>query len=123
MSHHLAIIPLFRPVVPRNWKVDEEKRIFIDEEVEKLYNTRFITDTKNPNWLANMVIVRQDNHKWHMCVDFTNLNDAFPKNPYPFPDINRLTDRSSGYQMHDFFYFFLYIIFLMKMQCYVMYAF
>lgn len=32
-----------------------------------------------------------------MCVDLTDLNKAYPKNPYPHPDINFLIDGSSGY--------------------------
>lgn len=46
ISHRLAIHPSSRPVVQRKWKVDKEKRVGINEEVEKLCNTRFITETK-----------------------------------------------------------------------------
>jgi len=31
-----------------------------------------------------------------MCVDFTDLNKACPKDPYPLPNINALVDSASG---------------------------
>lgn len=33
-----------------------------------------------------------------MCVDFTNLNTAFPKDPYPLPNIDKMIDGSSCYK-------------------------
>lgn len=53
-------------------------------------------------WLANLVPVRKANHKWHMCVDFTNLNVSYPNDPYLLSDINLLIDESSGYWVLSF---------------------
>ncbi|KAL0313369.1 UNVERIFIED_CONTAM: hypothetical protein Sradi_5736200 [Sesamum radiatum] len=36
-----------------------------------------------PEWLANVVLVPKANGKWRMCVDFTDLNKACPKDSYP----------------------------------------
>ncbi|MCI27562.1 RNA-directed DNA polymerase (Reverse transcriptase), partial [Trifolium medium] len=36
------------------------------------------------------------NGKCRMCVDFTDLNKAYPKDPYPLPSIDRLIDGASG---------------------------
>ena len=30
--------------------------------------------------------------KWQVCVDFTDLNKACPKNPFPMPKIDQLVD-------------------------------
>ncbi|RDX59137.1 hypothetical protein CR513_61899, partial [Mucuna pruriens] len=38
-----------------------------------------------PTWLANVVMVRKLNGKWWMCTDYTDLNKACPKDPYPLP--------------------------------------
>lgn len=35
----------------------EEKRVAINEEVGKLFDVGFITVTKYPTWLANMVVI------------------------------------------------------------------
>ncbi|KAK2397192.1 hypothetical protein QL285_058795 [Trifolium repens] len=37
-----------------------------------------------------------------MCVDFTDLNKACPKDPYPLPNIDRLIDGASGYKTLSF---------------------
>jgi hypothetical protein len=47
-------------------------------------------------------MVKKANGKWRMCVDFTDLNKACPKDPYPLPNIDRLIDGASGYKMLSF---------------------
>ena len=37
-----------------------------------------------------------------MCVDFTNLNKACPKDSYPFPQIDHLVDLTTGHQLLSF---------------------
>jgi len=37
-----------------------------------------------------------------MCVDYTDLNRAFPKDAYPFPYIDKLVNNSSGYKLLSF---------------------
>ena len=36
-------------------------------------------------WLANTMVAKKKTRKWHVCVDFTNLNKACLKNPIPMP--------------------------------------
>ncbi|MCI55736.1 gag-pol polyprotein, partial [Trifolium medium] len=62
----------------------------------------FIEEIKYLSWLANVVMVKKANGKWRMCVDFTDLNKACPKDPYPLPNIDRLIDGASGYKMLSF---------------------
>ena len=45
----------------------------IAEEVHKLQDLEFIREVYYPDWLANVVMVKKDNGKWRMCVDFTDL--------------------------------------------------
>ena len=49
-----------------------------------------------------MVLVKKANGKWRMCVDFTNLNQACPKDSYPLPSIDPLVDSASGCKMLNF---------------------
>ena len=53
------------------------------EEVRKLQDAGFIRKVYYPDWLANVVMVKKANRKWRMCVDFTDLNKACPKDSYP----------------------------------------
>lgn len=40
--------------------------------------------------------------KCRVCVDFTNLNKACPKNSYPLPWVNLLVDSTVGHKLLSF---------------------
>ena len=42
-------------------------------------------------------MVKKANGKWRMCVDFTDLNKAFPKDSYPLPRIDQLVNLTVGH--------------------------
>ena len=45
-----------------------------------------------PEWLTNTVVAKKKSGKWRVCVDFTDLNKACPKDPFPMPKIDQLVD-------------------------------
>ena len=47
-------------------------------------------------------MVKKANGKWRMCVDFTDLNKACPKDSYPLPRIDLLVDSTTGHQLLSF---------------------
>jgi hypothetical protein len=49
----------------------------------------------HPTWLANPVLVKKKNGKWRMCVDYTSLNRACPKVPFPLPRIDQIVDSTA----------------------------
>ena len=61
-----------------------------------------IKETFFPEWLANTVVVRKKNGKWRVCVDFTDLNRACPKDPFPMLKIDQLVDATYGYPRMSF---------------------
>ncbi|MCI41489.1 gag-pol polyprotein, partial [Trifolium medium] len=83
ITHKLSISPNIKPIAQRKRKIGEGRRAAITEEVAKLKEAEFIEEIKYPSWLANVVMVKKANEKWRMCVDFTDLNKACPKDPYP----------------------------------------
>jgi len=64
----------------------------------KLPKAVFIRDVPYTTWLANVVMVKKSSGKWRMCVDFTDLNRACPKDSYLLLSINQLVDAASGYK-------------------------
>ena len=72
------------------------------EEVEKLLTTVFIREVYYLEWLTNIVMVKKSNRKWHMCVDFTNLNRACPKDSFPLPRIDQLVDSIAVHELLTF---------------------
>ena len=83
-EHALDIRASSRPVKQRLHRFDEEKRRAIGEEVQKLLAAGF-KEVSHPEWLANPILVKKKNGKWGMCVDYTGLNKACPKVPFPLP--------------------------------------
>jgi hypothetical protein len=63
-------------------------------EVKRLLSAGVIREVKYPEWLANIVMVKKANGKWRMCIDFTDLNKACPKDEFPLPRIDSLVDAS-----------------------------
>ena len=53
-------------------------------------------------WLANTVVVKKKCEKWRVCVDFTELNKACPKDPFPMPKIDQLVDATVNHPRMSF---------------------
>ena len=62
-----------------------ERNLVIMDKVNKLLVGGFICEVYYLNWLANVVLVRKANGKWRMCMDFTDLNKAYPKDSFALP--------------------------------------
>jgi len=102
MCHKLSLLSQARPVAQRKRKLGEERRVAVEAEVKQLAQTHFIREVMHTTWLANAVMVRKASGKWRMCVDYTDLNKACPKDTYPLPSIDRLVDSTSGFEMLSF---------------------
>jgi hypothetical protein len=94
--HVLNVNPSAKPVKQKRRKFTPERVEAITVEVEKLLKAQFIEEVHYPEWLANVVLVKKSNGKWRMCVDFTDLNKACPKDSFPLPRIDALVDSTSG---------------------------
>jgi hypothetical protein len=101
-EHSLDIRAGARPVRQHLRRFDEEKRRAIGEEVHKLMAAGFIKEVIHPEWLANPVLVKKKGGKWRMCVDYTGLNKACPKVPYPLPRVDQIVDSTAGCETLSF---------------------
>src|SRR5664279_4723025 len=73
-----------------------EKQEFIVREVEKLKEAKIIHEVVHAEWVANPVVVPKHTGGGRLCVDFTDLNKACPKDPYPLPRIDQIVDSTAG---------------------------
>jgi ribonuclease HI len=101
-EHSLDIRAGARPMKQHLRRFDEEKCRAIGEEVHKLMAVGFIKEVFHPEWLANPVLVKKKGGKWRMCVDYTGLNKACPKVPYPLPRIDQIVDSTAGCETLSF---------------------
>ena len=68
----------------------------------KLKHVGAIKEVFYPEWLANTVVVKKKSGKWRVCVDFTDLSKACPKDPFPMPQIDQLVDTTVSHPWMSF---------------------
>ena len=95
-KHKLHDDPKVRPVKQSLWPFNEERHRAIAEEVQRLLAAGFIQPIKYSKWLANPVIVLKKNNTWRMCIDYTNLNSACPKEEFVLSRIDQIIDSTAG---------------------------
>ena len=84
--------------VPSSKKHVEVVRV----EVNKLKQVGAIKEIFYPKWLANTMVIKKNNGKWRVCVDFIDLNKVRPKDPFPISKINQLVDATIGHPKMSF---------------------
>ena len=62
----------------------------------------FIMEVLHPEWLANLVLVLKKNKTWRMCIDYTCLNKACPKDPFAHPRIDQVIESTTGCELLSF---------------------
>ncbi|XP_027157186.1 uncharacterized protein LOC113758608 [Coffea eugenioides] len=97
--HHLNVDPRFKSMNQKKRKFAPERNEVIRKEVDKLLESKIILEVYYPTWLANPVLVKKEDQTWRMCVDFTDLNKACPKDCFPLPRIDRLVDSTVGFDV------------------------
>ena len=88
ICHHLNVNPLVTPKKQLPPCPSKEHAEAVREEVAKLKQAGAIKEVFYLEWLANMVVVKKKSGKWRVCVDFTDLNKACPKDPFSMPKID-----------------------------------
>ncbi|KAL8148259.1 hypothetical protein AgCh_005574 [Apium graveolens] len=102
ITHKLNVDPNRKTVKQKKRSFAPERQEAIKQEVEKLLEAGFIEEIQFPECFANPVMVKKANEKWRMCVNFTDLNDACPKDCFPLPRIDTLIDATAGHEMLSF---------------------
>ena len=88
ICHQLNVNPtvILKKQPPRCSSKEHAKAV--KEEVLKLKRVGAINEVFYLEWLANIVVVKKKSRKWRVCVDFTDLNKACPKDHFPIPRID-----------------------------------
>ena len=102
IQHKLNMNPERNPVQQRRRAFAPERDQAVRDEVARLLTAGFIQEVYYFDWLANIVLVKKTNGKWRMCVDFTDLNRACPKDSFPLPRIDQLVDSIAGHKLLTF---------------------
>jgi hypothetical protein len=101
-EHSLHVRPDAKPVKQPLRRFVQEKRKAIGEEIAWLLVAGFIMEVFYPDWLENPVLVLKENNTWRMCIDYTSLNKACPKDPFVLPRIDQVIDSTAGCDLLSF---------------------
>ena len=100
--HKLNVDPSFPLKKQKPRRSAKEYVEAVRSEVRRLREVGAIRETFFLEWLANTVVVKKKNGKWSVCVDFTDLNWACPKDPFLIPKIDQLVDSTYGHPRMSF---------------------
>src|SRR5438128_1716366 len=92
IEHCLNVKEGAKLVKQRLHRFAQDRKEAIRDELTKRTAANFIREDYHPDWLANPVLVKKKNRKWCMCVDYTDLNKACPKDPFGLPRIDQVVD-------------------------------
>jgi hypothetical protein len=102
-EHKLKVYPHARPIQQKLRHFTPDKREAIRAELAHLVSAGFIREVLHLEWLANAVLVLKKNKiDWRMCVDYTDLNKHFLKDPFGLPRIDQVVDSTAGCSMLSF---------------------
>ena len=88
VEHAQRLIPGSKPAKQRLHRFYDEMRRTIGEEIAKLLAAGLIREVFHFDGLANPILIKNKTGKWRMCVDYTSLNKACPKDHFPLPRID-----------------------------------
>ena len=102
ITYKLYVAPSFKHVKQKRRSFTLERQKEINEEFSKLLQARAVREVDYPDWLANVVLVKKANGKWRLYIDFTDVNQACPKDSFPLPQINLIVDATAGHELLSF---------------------
>ncbi|KAK3025927.1 hypothetical protein RJ639_041317 [Escallonia herrerae] len=102
ITHRLNVDPYKKHVKQKKRTFAPKRQEKTVEVVEKLLIADFIEEIYYPDWITNIVMVPKPGGRWRICIDYTDLNKACPKDSYPLPKIDLLIDATSGHELLSF---------------------
>ncbi|GKC47883.1 reverse transcriptase domain-containing protein [Tanacetum coccineum] len=93
--HRLNEYKHIEPVKQKKRGLALEQNEAVSREVEELLKEDILREVIYQTWVANPVMIKKRDGRWKMCVDFTDINKACPKDCYPLPDINQKVESLS----------------------------
>lgn len=96
ITYKLNVNPYKKLVQWRKRKFPREKNQVIWAKVRLLKEVGIVIEVDYPTWLWNVVLVNKVCKALWMCITFTHVNNACPKDFYLLPSIDKLVDTTIG---------------------------
>jgi hypothetical protein len=90
--HEIKTYPDAKPIRKRLLPVHPHKATVIKIEVKKLLKVVFIYLVSLIYWVSNLVLVNKKQGMICVCVDYRDINKAYPKDNFPTPFVDQIVD-------------------------------
>nr|GEU42863.1 reverse transcriptase domain-containing protein [Tanacetum cinerariifolium] len=101
-EHKLNEYSQIKPIKQNKRGLGPDHNIAAYKETEELMKAWILWKVKHQTWVANPVMVKKSDGGWRMCVDFTDINKACPKDCYPLPEIDWKIESLSWFRLKCF---------------------
>ncbi|GJS03100.1 reverse transcriptase domain-containing protein [Tanacetum coccineum] len=101
-EHKLNEYSHIKPIKQKRRSLGPDRSTAARKEVEELTRAGILREAAHQTWVANPVMVKKSDGGWRMCVDFTDINKACPKDCYPLPEIDWKVESLSGFRLKCF---------------------
>ncbi|GKA04746.1 reverse transcriptase domain-containing protein [Tanacetum coccineum] len=78
-EHRINKLKHLEPVKQKKRSLAPERNEAIHTQVEELTKANILREVKYQTWVSNLVIMKKASGRWKLCVDFTNISKAYPK--------------------------------------------
>ena len=99
ITRTVNLTPDCHPVAVRSRKYSQEDRVFVNEEVRRLLKDGIIEPSQSP-WRAQVVVVKGENHKQRMAMDYSQTINRFTLlDAFPLPHVNYLVNQIAQFRV------------------------
>ncbi|GJU87334.1 ribonuclease H-like domain-containing protein [Tanacetum coccineum] len=91
-----------KPIKQNKRSLGPDRSTAACKEAEELKKAGILQKVKHQTWIANPIMVKKNDGGWRMCVDFTDINKACPKDCYPLPEIDWKIESLAGFCLKCF---------------------
>ena len=109
VEHEIKTYLNAKPVRQRLRVVNPRKEPAIKAEIEKLLKYGFIYLVPLTEWVSNLIPVDKKQGAICICIDFHDLNPAYPKDNFSTPFIDHILDECAGSDVFSFMDGFFWI--------------
>ena len=90
VEHCIPLIPGARPIRQKERRTNPQLQLLVRAEFEMLLKAEFIKPVEITNWVSPMVLVKKNNGKLRVCVNYQKLNACTQNDHFPLPFITLL---------------------------------
>ncbi|GJR04612.1 hypothetical protein Tco_0527596 [Tanacetum coccineum] len=101
-EHQINVFNHAEPVKQKKRSLAPERNEAIHSQVEELTEVGILREVKYQTWVSNTMVVKKDNRKWKLRVDFTKINKAYIREPYPLPAAEQKAEGLHKYSLKCF---------------------